>query len=68
MSLPWRESEMKREYRLIKLRSETVQDLKRLMTEMGIGSLDNLINTMIRVTNEHRFVLKGTGWDTHLKG
>ena len=67
MSLPWRESEMKREYRLIKLRSETVQDLNRLMTEMGIGSLDDLVKTMIRVTNEHRFILKGSGWDIYSK-
>jgi len=67
MSWSWRESKLKREYRLIKLRTETVQDLKKLMTEMGIGSLDDLINTMIQITNEHRFVLKGTGWDIHLK-
>jgi hypothetical protein len=58
---------MEKTHKLIKLKIGTVQNLKRLMTEMGIGSLDDLINTMIRVTNEHRFVLKGTGWDIHSK-
>ena len=38
-------------------------DLKKLETEMGIGSLDELVNIMIRVTNEHRLVLRDTGWD-----
>ena len=55
---------MKRTHQLIKLRVETVQDLKRLKTEIGIGSLDELINIMIRVTNEHRLVLGDTGWNT----
>jgi hypothetical protein len=58
---------MEKTHKLIKLKAGTVQNLKRLMTEMGIGSLDDLINTMIRVTNEHRFVLKGTGWDIYSK-
>jgi len=58
---------MEKTHKLIKLKIGTVQNLKRLMTEMGIGSLDDLINTMIRVTNEHRFVLKGTGWDIYSK-
>ena len=53
---------MARTHQLIKLRIETVQDLKRLKTEMGLVSLDDLINTMIRVTGEYRFVLKGVGW------
>jgi len=54
---------MKRTYQLIKLRAETVQDLKRLRTDMGIGGLDELVNIMIQVTNEHRQVLGDTGWD-----
>ena len=58
---------MEKTHKLIKLKTGTVQNLKRLMTEMGIGSLDDLINTMIRVTNEHRFVLKETGWDIYSK-
>ena len=59
---------MKRTYNFIKLRTETVQDLKRLMTEMGLGNLDDLVNTMIRVTDESRFVFKGASWHEHSKG
>ena len=54
---------MKRTYQLIKLRVETVQDLKRLRTDMGIGGLDELINVMIRLTDEHRLVLGDKGWN-----
>ena len=53
---------MERTHQLIKLKVGTVQSLKRLKTEMGLNSLDTLINTMIRVTNEHRLVFKDTGW------
>jgi hypothetical protein len=59
---------MKRTYKLIKLKPETVQDLKRLMTEMGLSSLDDLVNTRIRVTDEYRFVYKGGSWHKHSKG
>ena len=48
---------------MIKLRVETVQDMKRLKTDMGIGGLDELVNIMIQVTDEHRQVLQNTGWD-----
>ena len=54
---------MKRTHQLIKLRAETVQDLKRLRTDMGIGGLDELVKIMIRVTDEHRQVLRDTGWE-----
>jgi hypothetical protein len=49
-------------YRLIKLRARTVRSLKRLNAEIGLNSLDALINTMIRITNEHRLVFKDSGW------
>ena len=58
---------MERTHQLIKLKVGTVQSLKRLKTEMGLNSLDNLINTMIRVTNEHRLVFKNKGWIGPLK-
>jgi hypothetical protein len=54
---------MKSSYQLIKLKANTVQDLKRLKTDMGIGGLDELVNIMIRVTDEPRQVLGGTGWN-----
>lgn len=58
---------MKRSHQLIKLRKGTVQTLRSLKTEMGEGSLDDLINTMIRITYEYRVVLKDTGWNTSLE-
>lgn len=53
---------MARTHKLIKLRIETVQDLKRIKTDMGLSCLDELINTMIRLTDEYRFIIKETGW------
>ncbi|MDY6990178.1 MAG: hypothetical protein SWQ30_19220 [Thermodesulfobacteriota bacterium] len=58
---------MKRSHQLIKLRKETVQTLRRLKIEMGESSLDDLINTMIRITYEYRVVLKDPGWNTSLE-
>ena len=54
---------MKHSYQLIKLKTNTVQGLKRLKTDMGIGGLDELVNIMIQVTDEHRQVLQNTGWN-----
>ena len=45
---------MERTHQLIKLKVETIQSLKRLKTEIALNSLDALINTMIRDTDEHR--------------
>ena len=53
---------MERTHQLIKLKVVTIQSLKRLKMEMGLNSLDALINTMIRITNEHRLVFKDTDW------
>ena len=58
---------MERTHQLIKLKVGTVQNLKKLKTEIGSNSLDALINTMIRVTNEHRLVYKDTGWIGSMK-
>ena len=49
-------------HKLIKLRIETVQNLKRLRTDMGLAGIDELIDAMIRLTDEYRFIIKGTGW------
>ena len=49
-------------HKLIKLRIETVQNLKRLKADMGLACLDQLINVMIRITDEYRFIIKRTGW------
>ncbi len=54
---------MKHTHQLIKLKVETVQDLKRLMSQTGQGSLDDLIVNMIRYTDTYRLALKEFGWD-----
>ena len=53
---------MERTHQLVKLKVGTVLNLKQLKAEMGLNSLDTLINTMVRVTNGHRRVFKNTGW------
>ena len=53
-------------HQLIKLRVSTVDDLKRLKSDMGIANLDGLINVMIRLAEEHRLVYQNTGWQTAL--
>jgi hypothetical protein len=58
---------MKRTYQLVKLRVETVQDLKRLMAQTGQGSLDDLVSAMTRLMDAHRLGLKETGWYVHSK-
>ena len=59
---------MKQAQRLMMLRIETVEELKRLMKEMGIGSIDELLSSMIRLTDAHRVNLKHWGWGIPLKG
>jgi hypothetical protein len=56
---------MKRTYQLIKLRVETVQALKRLLSQTGLVSLDDLIVNMIRHADSYRLALKEFGWDFH---
>jgi hypothetical protein len=51
-----------RTHQLIKLKAETVQDLKRLMNQTGTASLDDLIKSMIHFTDAHRLGLKEFGW------
>ena len=61
--MKWLQREkMRKTYQLIKLKTGTVKELKRLMAEMGKCSLDELINTMIRITGKYRLVLKEKGW------
>jgi len=58
---------MKQAQRLVKLRIQTVEELKRLMNQMGIGSMDELLTSMIRLTDTHRLNLKHSGWEIPLK-
>jgi hypothetical protein len=50
-------------YELLKLKTETVQNLKRLKAQTGMSGLDELIGLMIRITDESRVNLKNTGWE-----
>ena len=45
---------MRPEYRLVKLKAETVRDLTRLKDETGQASLNDLIIKMIKLTDAHR--------------
>lgn len=49
-------------YQLIKLRTETVLELKRMMKQTGKPGMDHMILSMIRTTDRHRESLKDTGW------
>ena len=53
---------MKHSHQLINLKIETVKDLKRLKADTGHITLDNLIVSMIRLTDAHRLGLKEIGW------
>lgn len=59
---------MKKLYQLIKLRVETVEDLKRLKDQMGKPGLDDLIQSMIQMIDIKRLNLKDFGWQGHLPG
>ena len=54
---------MRPEYRLVKLKAETVQDLNRLKDETGQASFDNLIIKMIQLTDSYRASPKEAGWE-----
>ena len=56
---------MKRTYRLIKLRSSTVEDLMRLKTQRGKASLDELVIMMIRILEAKLLTLEESGWEDH---
>ena len=50
------------EYRLVRLKAQTVQDLNRLKDATGQASLNDLITKMIRLTEAYRTGLQETGW------
>jgi len=61
-------SKMKRTHQLIKLKVETIGDLKRLRSQMGAASLDDLIAKIIKLTDAHRIGLKDLGWGSNSTG
>jgi hypothetical protein len=58
---------MKKRYVLVRLRAETVEDLKRLRGQMAKPSINDLIVSMIQITDSHLSVLKNTGWQDFSK-
>ena len=56
---------MKRTHQMIKLKTETVEELQRLRTQMGAASIDNLITRMIKLTDAHHAGLKDLGWGSN---
>ena len=48
------EDAVRPEYRLVKLKAETVNELRRLKDETGQTSLNDLIRKMIRLTDAYR--------------
>ena len=58
---------MEHTYQLIKLKTRTVQDLKKMRIQMGKQSINDLIMLMIRVTDSYYIDLKNSSWDFHRK-
>ena len=58
---------MRKRYQLIRLKSETVRDLRRLAAQMGKGSLDDLIVLMMKSMQERRHDLGSEAWDYGLE-
>jgi hypothetical protein len=58
----------KRRYQLVKLRAETVEELKRLKYQMGKASIDGLIVSMINSTDAKRLKMMNHGWQTRPGG
>lgn len=56
---------MKKRYVHVRLRAETVEDLKRLRNHMAKPSINELIISMIQITDAHLSVLKNTGWQDY---
>ena len=59
---------MKKRYVLVRLRAETVEDLKRLRGQMAKPSINDMIVSMIQITDSHLSVLKNTGWQDYSNG
>lgn len=53
---------MKNYYRLIRLKADTVHELKKLSSDMGRASLDDLLLAMVRIVRDHRRELANAGW------
>jgi hypothetical protein len=58
---------MKNRYQLIRLKTQTVKDLRKLAAQQGTGSLDELIATMIKAMQDSRHDLGISSWGNGLR-
>jgi len=56
---------IKRRYKLLKLRSETVDELIRLRNQTGKASIDDLILSMIQLADKKRLEMMNSGWQAY---
>ena len=58
---------MKNRYQLIRLKTETVRDLRKLAAQQGSGSLDELIVSMMKSLKDSRHDLGMSCWGDGLR-
>ena len=56
---------IKRKYKLLKLKAETVDELIRLRNQTGRASIDDLIISMIQLAEKNRLEMMNHGWQTY---
>jgi hypothetical protein len=56
---------IKRRYKLLKLRSETIDELIRLRNQTGKVSIDDLILSMIQLADKNRIEMMNSGWQAY---
>jgi hypothetical protein len=56
---------IKRRYKLLKLRSETIEELIRLRNQTGKVSIDDLILSMIQLADKNRIEMMNSGWQAY---
>ena len=56
---------IKRRYKLLKLKAETVDELIRLRNQTGRASIDDLITSMIQLAEKNRLEMMNYGWQTY---
>ena len=58
---------IKRRYKLLKLRAETVDELIRLRNQTGKASIDDVLLSMIQLADKKRLEMMNNGWQTYSK-
>ena len=58
---------IKRRYKLVKLRAETVDELIRLRNQTGKISIDDLIISMVQLAEKNQLEMMNHGWQMYTK-